>query len=44
MKIARKPGKKQKENLVEYTWEDKRLKGNITGRSKEGMTGTVLEL
>ena len=42
--MARKPGKKQKENPVMFTGEGKRVKGNIRERSKEGKTGTVLEL
>ena len=38
--IARKPGKKQKENTVGCTGEGKLLKGN----NREGKTRTVLEL
>ena len=44
MNMARKPGKKQKENSVGCTGEAKRLKGNIREGSREGKTGTVLEL
>ena len=40
VKMARKPGKKQKENPVDCTGESKRWKGNI----KEGKTRSVLEL
>ena len=44
IKMARKPGKKQKENPVECTGEGKRLKGNIQEESGKGKTGTVFEL
>lgn len=44
MKLARKSGKKQNGNPVGCTGESKRLKGNIREGSKEGKTGTVLEL
>ena len=44
IKMARKPGKKQEENPVDYTGEDKRWNGNIREGSREGYTGTVLEL
>ena len=40
IQMARKPGKKQKENPVEFTGEDEKWKGNTI----EGKTGTVLEL
>ena len=40
IKMARKPGKKQKENRVGCIGEGKRWKGNIG----EGMTGTIFEL
>ena len=42
--MARKPGKKQKENLVGCTGEGKTWEGNIRVGSREGLTGTVLEL
>ena len=42
--MARKPGKKQKENPVGCTGEDKRCKGNTREGSTEGKTETVLEL
>ena len=44
MKMARKPGKKQKENAVACTGEGKRWKENIWDESREVKTGTVLEL
>ena len=45
VKMARKPGKKQKENPVGCTGERKRWKGNIKeGSSREGNTGTAIEL
>jgi len=44
IKIARKPGKKPKENLVACTGEGKRWKGNIREGSRECKTRTVLEL
>jgi len=40
IKMARKPGKKQKKDPVGCTGEGERWKGNI----REGKTGTVLEL
>ena len=40
IKMARKPGNKQKENPVGCTGDGKISKGNI----REGKTGTVLEL
>ena len=40
IRMARKPGKKQKENPVGCTGESKRWKGNM----REGKTETVLEL
>ena len=40
IKMARKPGKKLKENPVECPGEDKIWRGNI----REGKTGTGLEL
>ena len=43
-KMARKSGKKLKENLVGCTGEGKIWKGNIRERSREGKTGTVSEL
>ena len=42
--MAMKPGKKQKENPAGCTGEGKRWKGNIREESREGKTGTVLEL
>ena len=44
IKMARKPGKKQKKTPVGYTLEGKRWKGNIRERSRAGKTGTVLGL
>ena len=44
MKMARKPGKKQKENPVRCSGEDKRWKGNIREASGKGKPGTVMEL
>ena len=44
IKMARKPEKKQKENLVGCTGEGKRLRENIRKGSREGKMGTVLEL
>jgi len=45
VKMARKPGKKQKENPVGCAaGEVKRRKGNIREGSREGRTETVLEL
>ena len=43
-KMTRKPGKKQKENLVWYTGEGERRIGIIREGSRAGKTGTVLEL
>ena len=40
IKMARKPEKKQKENLVRCTGEGRRWKGNI----REGKTETILEV
>ena len=42
--MARKPGKKQKENKVGCTGEGKRRKGNIREGLRDGKTGTVMEL
>ena len=42
--MERKSEKKQKENPVGCTEKGKILKGNIREGSKEGKTGTVLEL
>ena len=44
IKIARKTGKKQEGNPVGCIGEGKRCKGNIREGSREGKTGTVLEL
>ena len=44
IKMAKKPGKKQKENPVSCSDEGKRWKGNIREGSSEGRTGTVSEL
>ena len=44
IKMARPPGRKQKENPVGCTGEGKGWKGNIRERSREDKTGTVLEL
>ena len=44
IRTARKPGKIQKGNPVGRTGECKRGKGNIREGSREGKTGTVLEL
>ena len=44
IKIARKPGTKQKENLVWCTREGKRSKGNIREGSGEGKTGFVFDI
>ena len=44
IKMARKHGKKQKKNPVGCIGEGKRWKGNIREGSREGKTGTVLEL
>ena len=44
IKIAWKPGKKQKENPVRCTKEGERWKGNIRERSREGKTVIVVEL
>ena len=44
IKMARKPEKILKKNLVMWTGEGKRWKGIIRKWSKEGETGTVLEL
>ena len=41
--MARKPGKKQRENPVGCTREGKILKGNIRLELRECKTGTVLE-
>ena len=43
-KLAKKPGKKQKENRLGCTGEGKRLKGNLREGSKEGKPRTVLKL
>ena len=42
IKMARKPGKEQKENPVGCTGEGKRSKGIISEGSGEGKTETVL--
>ena len=42
--MARKPGKKQKENPVGCTRKGKRSEENTREGSREGATGTVLEL
>ena len=44
MKMARKPGKKQKENLVRLSGEGNTCYGNIREGSREDKTGTVLEV
>ena len=44
VKIARKAGKKQKENPVGCTGEGKRWKGNIREGSRKGRMGTVSDL
>ena len=41
--MARKPGKKQKENPVECTEEGERWKGNIREGSREGKTDWLLQ-
>ena len=41
--MARKPGKRQKDNPVGCTGEAKRLKRNIGKGLRESKTGTVLE-
>ena len=42
IKMAKKPGEKQKENPVGCTWEGKTWKGNIREGSREGKTWTVM--
>ena len=42
--MAKKSGKKQKENKVGCTGEGKRRKGNIREGSREGKTVNVMEL
>ena len=42
--MARKPGKKQKENAVGCNREGKSSKGNVSEELRECKTGTVLEV
>ena len=44
IKMTRKPEKKEKENPVRCIGEGKKRKRNIREVSREGKTGTVLEL